>query len=102
MLKLIKKVLKTGPATVAYPAQPLAIDPNFRGKPEYSPQQCIACGACANACPSKRVEHDPRSQQRHLALAAVSWPLHLLRPLRGSVPNHRHSAFAAVRTGSVA
>lgn len=26
MLKLIKKVLKTGPATLAYPAQPLTID----------------------------------------------------------------------------
>ena len=52
MLKLIKKVLKTGNATVAYPAQPLAVDANFRGKPEYTPQQCIACGACANACPS--------------------------------------------------
>ncbi|MHA7846846.1 formate hydrogenlyase complex iron-sulfur subunit [Serratia sp. D1N4] len=52
MLKLIKKVLKTGHVTVAYPAQPLEVDPNFRGKPEYHPQQCIACGACANACPS--------------------------------------------------
>ncbi|MDR7344392.1 formate hydrogenlyase subunit 6 [Pantoea alhagi] len=52
MLKLIKKVLKTGEATVAYPAEPLAMVANFRGKPEYNAQQCIACGACANACPS--------------------------------------------------
>ncbi|WON78637.1 formate hydrogenlyase complex iron-sulfur subunit [Serratia sp. UGAL515B_01] len=52
MLKLIRKVLKTGHATTAYPAQPLEVDPNFRGKPEYHPQQCIACGACTNACPS--------------------------------------------------
>lgn len=52
MLKLIKKVLKTGDATVAYPAEPLTMVANFRGKPEYNAQQCIACGACANACPA--------------------------------------------------
>ena len=52
MLKLIKKVLKTGTATVAYPARPLEMAENFRGKPQYNAQQCIGCGACANACPS--------------------------------------------------
>ena len=52
MLKLIRKVIKTGDATVAYPAKPIDLSPNFRGKPHYSAQQCIACGACANACPS--------------------------------------------------
>src|SRR5471032_2710313 len=52
MLKLIKKVLKTGKATVGYPFTPLDLAPNFRGKPQYDAQQCIACGACANACPS--------------------------------------------------
>lgn len=52
MFKLIKKVLKTGNQTVAYPASPLQVDPDFRGKPVYDPHQCIACGACANACPS--------------------------------------------------
>jgi formate hydrogenlyase subunit 6 len=52
MLKLIKKVLKTGDVTVAYPAKPIDLAPNFRGKPDYNAQQCIACGACANACPS--------------------------------------------------
>ena len=74
MLKLIKKVLKTGPATVAYPAQPLAIDPNFRGKPEYSPQQCIACGACANACPSNALSMTP-----DLNSGTLRWQLFLGR-----------------------
>ena len=52
MLKLIRKVLKTGKATVNYPFKPLDLPPHFRGKPQYNAQQCIACGACANACPS--------------------------------------------------
>jgi len=52
MLKLIKKVLKTGTATVAYPFKPLDLAAGFRGKPQYNAQQCIACGACASACPS--------------------------------------------------
>lgn len=52
MLKLIKKVLKTGTVTVAYPFKPLDLAAGFRGKPQYNAQQCIACGACANACPS--------------------------------------------------
>ncbi|MGK3144108.1 formate hydrogenlyase complex iron-sulfur subunit [Pantoea sp. C2G6] len=52
MLKLIKKVLKTGTATLAYPAKPLELPASFRGKPHYNAQQCIACGACVNACPS--------------------------------------------------
>ncbi|MFS2222672.1 formate hydrogenlyase complex iron-sulfur subunit [Pantoea sp. B65] len=52
MLKLIKKIIKTGGATLEYPAKPLDLSADFRGKPEYNPQQCIACGACANACPS--------------------------------------------------
>ncbi|SFN35662.1 formate hydrogenlyase subunit 6 [Candidatus Pantoea varia] len=52
MLKLIKKVLNTGTATLGYPFKPLDLAPNFRGKPHYIAQQCIACGACANACPS--------------------------------------------------
>ncbi|UIL50754.1 MULTISPECIES: formate hydrogenlyase complex iron-sulfur subunit [Pantoea] len=52
MLKLIKKVLKTGTVTVAYPFKPLDLAANFRGKPQYNAQQCVGCGACANACPS--------------------------------------------------
>lgn len=74
MLKLIKKALKAGPATVDYPAQPLVIDPNFRGKPEYSPQQCIACGACANACPSNAL-----TMSADLACGTVRWQLFLGR-----------------------
>lgn len=51
VLKLIKEVLKVGQATVAYPFQPVELPPGFRGKPEYDPEQCIACAACTIACP---------------------------------------------------
>ena len=51
MLKLLKTAFKHRDATVAYPAKPMQVDPNFRGKPEYNPEQCIACGACGAVAP---------------------------------------------------
>lgn len=52
MLKLFKTLLKAGAPTVKYPFKPLEVCPGFRGKPEFNPQQCIACGACTAACPA--------------------------------------------------
>ena len=51
VLKLIKEVLKVGQATVPYPFVPVEVAPGFRGKPEYNPEQCIACASCTIACP---------------------------------------------------
>lgn len=52
MLKLLKIISNTGDATVKYPFSPLEVCADFRGKPEYNAQQCIACGACTVACPA--------------------------------------------------
>ena len=52
MFKLLKEVFRTGNATVRYPFAPLPASPGFRGKPQYSPEHCIACAACTVACPS--------------------------------------------------
>ncbi|MDE2183717.1 MAG: formate dehydrogenase subunit alpha [Alphaproteobacteria bacterium] len=52
MFKLLKEVFRTGNATVRYPFAPLPATPNFRGKPQFDPERCIACGACAIACPA--------------------------------------------------
>ena len=52
MFKLLKEVFRTGNATVRYPFAPLPATPNFRGKPHYDPERCIACGACTIACPA--------------------------------------------------
>lgn len=51
MLKLLKEVLKVGEATLPYPFAPVEVQPGFRGKPHHDPQKCIACAACAIACP---------------------------------------------------
>jgi len=52
MFKLLKEVFRTGEATVKYPFAPLEISKDFRGKPEHTAEQCIACGACTIACPA--------------------------------------------------
>ena len=52
MFKLLKEVFRTGNATVRYPFAPLPASPDFRGKPQYDPERCIACAACTIACPS--------------------------------------------------
>ncbi len=51
MLKLLKEVLKVGEATLPYPFEPMEVMPGFRGKPQHAPERCIACAACAIACP---------------------------------------------------
>ena len=52
MFTFIKKVIKTGTPTAAYPLTPIEVDKHFRGKPQHDPRQCIGCAACVNACPS--------------------------------------------------
>ncbi|GAA5179421.1 hydrogenase 4 subunit H [Niveibacterium umoris] len=51
MFKLLKIIAKAGEATEKYPFAPMPVSPGFRGKPEFTAQQCIACAACAVACP---------------------------------------------------
>lgn len=51
MLKLLKIIRDAGEATIKYPFAPAEFTPTFRGKPEYDPKRCIACAACAIACP---------------------------------------------------
>jgi hydrogenase-4 component H len=51
MFKLLKIISKAGEATAKYPFAPYPVSPGFRGKPEYTAEQCIACAACTVACP---------------------------------------------------
>ncbi|STM16658.1 formate hydrogenlyase subunit 6 [Escherichia coli] len=55
MFTFIKKVIKTGTATSSYPLEPIAVDKNFRGKPEQNPQQCIGCRGLRQCLPVKRL-----------------------------------------------
>ncbi|AIJ07584.1 MULTISPECIES: formate hydrogenlyase complex iron-sulfur subunit [Edwardsiella] len=74
MLKLLKTALRHRHATVAYPARPLDVDANFRGKPQYDAQQCIACGACTAACPANAL-----TMQTDAASGVRTWALNLGR-----------------------
>lgn len=74
MLKLLKTAFKHRDATVAYPAKPMQVDPNFRGKPEYNPEQCIACGACTAACPANALTMETNARE-----GTRTWSLHLGR-----------------------
>lgn len=74
MFTFIKKVIKTGSATHAYPLEPMPVDKNFRGKPEHNPQQCIGCAACVNACPSNAL-----TVETDLATNQLAWQFNLGR-----------------------
>jgi formate hydrogenlyase subunit 6 len=74
MFTFIKKVIKTGTATHAYPLEPMPVDKNFRGKPEHNPQQCIGCAACVNACPSNAL-----TVETDLATGELAWQFNLGR-----------------------
>jgi len=49
--KLLQEVLNVGEATVPYPFVPAEVSPGFRGKPQHDAELCLACAACAVACP---------------------------------------------------
>lgn len=55
MLKLLREVFRTGEATHKYPFAPMEVAKDFRGKPEHDPVSCIACAACAIACPPNAI-----------------------------------------------
>ena len=70
VLKLIKEVLNVGQATIAYPFAPVELAPGFRGKPEYDPEQCIACAACTIACPPNAL-----SMENDLEMGTRTWSI---------------------------
>lgn len=56
MFKTLKEILRVGNATIAYPFAPLERPEYVRGKPEHSVGRCIACAACASACPPNAIQ----------------------------------------------
>lgn len=55
MGNLFKEIRRTGNSTIAYPAAPLDLPEGYRGKPEHVEAMCIACSACAIACPPNAI-----------------------------------------------
>lgn len=66
MFKLFKEIGKTGDATIGYPFQPLEMPDGFRGKPEHNEKLCIACAACAIACPANAITMELDAEQNYL------------------------------------
>ncbi|WP_076409011.1 formate hydrogenlyase complex iron-sulfur subunit [Shewanella sp. UCD-KL12] len=62
MFKLLKTIAKAGESTTKYPFAPLAMPEDFRGKPDYQPEQCIACAACTRACPANALIMETNEQ----------------------------------------
>ncbi len=50
------KCIFTRPATHKYPYKAAIIHPGYRGKPEFQQEDCLACTACSEACPSGAIE----------------------------------------------
>ena len=61
MFTFIKKVIKTGTATHAYPLEPMPVDKNFRGQLawQFNLGRCIFCGRCEEVCPTAAIKLSP-------------------------------------------
>lgn len=70
MLKTLKGIFKTGDATVKYPFAPIEQAPDVRGKPEHDALKCIACAACAVACPPNAIQMDA-----DLGKGTITWTI---------------------------
>ncbi|MHB9155053.1 MAG: 4Fe-4S binding protein [Endomicrobiales bacterium] len=55
-LKEAFRALLKGPYTTRFPKEAHTPMPGFRGKPVPDEKECIACGACAQVCPSRAIE----------------------------------------------
>jgi len=50
------KALVKGPYTSKFP-KVLTVPPKgFKGRPKYSPDDCVGCGACAEVCPARAID----------------------------------------------
>jgi len=56
ILKLALKSLFTPAYTRAFPQKPYEPIEEFRGRPRYSKEDCIGCGACAEVCPADCID----------------------------------------------
>ena len=56
VLKQAAQAIFSRPYTTEYPKVPYQPPPGFRGRVKFSADACIACGACAQVCPSKCID----------------------------------------------
>ncbi len=70
MLKMLRQALKAGNATVSYPFEGIEQPKDVRGKPEHDLAQCIACAACASACPPNAIQ-----MSSDLEAGTITWSI---------------------------
>jgi len=58
------RALVEGPYTTKFPFEPIEPPENFRGKPEFQPDQCVGCGGCAEVCPAGALSVIDRPQEQ--------------------------------------
>ncbi|HEX7627322.1 MAG TPA: 4Fe-4S dicluster domain-containing protein [Candidatus Methanoperedens sp.] len=69
MLEILKKTIKTGCQTTKYPAEPDIAPEGFRGKPEFTSNNCTYCGECVKACPPGVILLKEKSGEKTLSLS---------------------------------
>ena len=96
--------------TVQYPEQKPYLAPRYRGRivltrdPD-GEERCVSCYLCAVACPVACISLQ-KTEEAGWPLVSGIFPhqllaLHLLRSLRGSLPDQRDPAHAGFRDGRV-
>lgn len=91
MLGLLKTIMRAGTATVKYPSRHWR-SAGFRGKPDLMPSQCIACGACACACPANALTIQTDDQQNSRTGSSI-WGAVFTADVVKCVPDQSHPAY---------
>lgn len=71
------KALIKGPYTTKFPYQPHIPPETFRGKPEFSEEDCVGCAACAQVCPSGAITFEDEINDGKAAkrLLTIRWDM---------------------------
>ena len=71
-MKILEFAKKEKMVTNNFPVVPYEVTDGFRGKPEYSYEKCLGCGACAVACPSNALSVT-KDEERGLSVWKIDY-----------------------------